>query len=119
MARIKYQEAAGLKVKRGRPAIGPEPTKAALARLYVRARLSLRDTARALGISKDRTLQALIEYGIARRPRTTKRGRLTDIPLALLKANIKAEGLRAHARRLGVSAPTLLEHVRRAKGGKK
>ena len=118
MARIKYQEAAGLEMKRGRPAIGPRPAKADLMRLYVRGRLSLRDTAEALGISKNMAAAALAEYGISRRPRTTKRGQLSDIPLALLLANIKAEGLRAHARTLGVSPATLAYHVRRFKGSK-
>lgn len=101
--------------RRGRKPL-PRPSKAALVRLYVRGRLSLRDTAAAVGLSKDVTARALAEYGIARRPRTTKRGQLTDIPLALLRANIKAEGLRAHARRLGVSPATLSDHVRRVKG---
>jgi hypothetical protein len=36
MARIKYQEAAGLEVKRGRPSIGPAPSKADLVKLPLR-----------------------------------------------------------------------------------
>jgi hypothetical protein len=117
MGRIRYLEAIGQKPKRGRPKIGPGPSKGDLVRLYVRGRLSIRDTAAALGISKDMTARALAEYGIARRPRTTKRGQLADIPVELLEANIRIEGLRGHARTLGVSAPTLFEHVRRTKAG--
>ncbi len=105
-----------VKPKRGRPAIGPRPAKAELVRLYVRGRLSLRDAAAALGCSKDIARAALIDYGIKPRPRTTKRGSLSDIPLELLEANIKAEGLRAHARTLGVSAAALLKHIRRMNG---
>jgi hypothetical protein len=104
------------KAKRGRPAIGPRPKKAELMRLYVRARLSLRDTAAALGVSKDITRAALADYGIKRRARTTRRSILADIPLALLRKNIRSEGLRGHARTLGVSPATLLDHVRRVQG---
>ena len=107
------------KPMRGRPAIGPRPAKAELVRLYVKGRLSLRDTAAALGISKNMAASALAEYGIPRRLRTAKRARLTDIPLSLLEANIRIEGLRGHARTLGISAPSLLEHIRRLKGPQK
>jgi hypothetical protein len=107
---------AKVKPKRGRPAIGPRPAKGELVRLYVRGRLSLRDTAAALGCSKDIARAALADYGIKARDRTTKRAILTDIPLSLLKANVKAEGLRAHARTLGVSASALLKHIRRMNG---
>lgn len=104
--------------KAGRPRLA-RPTKADLKRLYVRGRFSIRDTAEALGVTKDTAARALAEYGIPRRSPGTRRGVLADIPLALLKANVKAEGLRGHARTLGVSAPTLLAHMRRARGGKK
>lgn len=107
------------KRKAGRPR-GPWPTRAELKRLYVRGRLSLRETAAALGVTKDTAARALAESGIERRPHTFKRGRLADIPLALLKANIKREGLAAHARTLGVPTSTLADHMRRrAKVGPK
>jgi hypothetical protein len=102
----------------GRPRL-ERPTRAALEALYVRGRLSLRDTAAALGIGKDTAAAALAEYGIARRPKTTKRGVLADIPLELLEANVQAGGLKAHARTLGVAPSTLRAHIRRAKGGLK
>lgn len=98
--------------KAGRPRL-ERPSRAALVALYVRGRLSLRDTAATLAIGKDTVAAALAEYGIARRPRTTKRGQLDDIPLELLEANIRAEGLKAHARTLGVPTSTLAYHVRR------
>jgi hypothetical protein len=107
-----------VKRQRGRPAIGPRPAKDELVRLYVSGRLSLRETAAALKVSKDIARAALADYGIKRRARTTKRAILTDIPLSLLEANIKAEGLRAHARTLGVGAATLAAHVKRMRADK-
>lgn len=100
--------------RRGRPSgpAIPRPSKRELERLYVRARLSVRDVAGAFGLSKDTAARALREHGIKARPRTRKRSRLADIPLSLLEANIKAEGLRGHARTLGVDPSTLLSHVR-------
>lgn len=100
------------KRKAGRPRVA-RPSKRDLVRLYVRGRLPLRDAAAALGTTKDTAARALDEYGIPRRPRTAKRSELADIPLALLRINIRAEGLRGHARTLGVAPSTLLEHVRR------
>jgi len=41
MARIKYKEAAGQKVKRGKPAIGKKPGKAELKKLYVKKSKSI------------------------------------------------------------------------------
>ena len=98
----------------GRPRL-ERPSKAEIEALYVRARLSLRVTAEILGIGKDRAARTLAEYGIPRRPRTTRRGGLADIPLELLEANVKAEGLRAHARRLGVAPSTLRAHIKAAR----
>ena len=100
------------KRKAGRPR-SARPSKRDLVRLYVCGRLSIRDVALALGLRRDVTARALAEYGIPRRPRTTRRGVLADIPAALLRANIEAEGLRGHARTLGVAASTLAEYVRR------
>ena len=59
MARIKYQEAIGLEVKRGRPPAGPAPSKADLVQLYVKEDRSVRDVAAALGCSKDMVHRAL------------------------------------------------------------
>ena len=53
MARIKYLEALGLEVKRGRPPVGPAPSKADLVRLYVKEGRSVTDVAAVLDFSKD------------------------------------------------------------------
>lgn len=103
--------------KAGRPRQA-RPTKADLKRLYVRGRLSLRDTAMALGVTRDTAARAMAEYGIERRPRTAKRSKLADIPLALLRANVRIQGLRGHARVLGVSPAALHAHLWRARGVK-
>ena len=99
----------------------PRPTRAELQRLYIEGRYSIRETAELLGVSKDIINQALREYGIPRRPRNARRSQLADIPLHLLQSNIEAEGMRAHARRLGIDPATLREHVqkRRERGGAK
>ena len=49
MPRIKYQEAIGLEVKRGRSPAGPAPSKADLVKLYVKEERSVRDVAAVLG----------------------------------------------------------------------
>jgi len=92
------------------------PTKGELMRLYVRHRLSLRDVADALGMTRDTVSRALAEYGIPRRPGTIKKGKLADVPVDLLRTNVEAVGLRAHARELGVAPATLLRHLRRVQG---
>jgi len=53
MVRIKYKEAAGLEVKRGKPAIGKKPAKKELKILYVKESKSIREVAKILGCSKD------------------------------------------------------------------
>jgi hypothetical protein len=45
MARIRYKEAAGIEVRRGRPPAGPPPSKADLVKLYVKEGRSVRDVA--------------------------------------------------------------------------
>ncbi|MCJ7563831.1 MAG: hypothetical protein MUP52_04490 [Candidatus Aminicenantes bacterium] len=45
MVRIKYQEAAGREVKRGRPPAGPPPSRADLVKLYVKEARAVRDVA--------------------------------------------------------------------------
>jgi hypothetical protein len=53
MAKIKYQEAAGLEVKRGRPQAGPSPSRADLIKLYLKESRSVCDVAAVRGCSKD------------------------------------------------------------------
>jgi hypothetical protein len=45
MARIRYQEVAGLEMKRGRPPAGPPPSRADLVKLYVKEARAVRDVA--------------------------------------------------------------------------
>jgi hypothetical protein len=72
---------------------------------------------KALRVSKDAVARGLVEYGIGRRPRTFKRSVLADIPLELLEANVRAEGMKAHARRLGVAPATLRAYIKGKGGG--
>jgi len=111
MARIKYQEAAGLEVKRGRPPACPAPSKADLVKLYIKEVRSVRDVAAALGCSKDMVNRALKKYGIAARSNAS-RSRLRIIPLQDLKTAIREKGLRGTARSLGVDHSTLRHHLK-------
>jgi transposase-like protein len=116
MARIKYQEAAGLEVKRGRP-VGPRPapSKADLVKLYVKEEQSVRDVAAVLGYSKDAVHRGLKQYGIDARPNAS-RSRLRTIPLRNLKAAIRAKGISGTARDLLKSSRPLLFERARATG---
>jgi hypothetical protein len=111
MGRIKYLEAIGRTAKRGRPAAGPAPTKVDLARLYVQEGRSVRDTAAALGCTKDAVHRGLKQYGIAARPNAS-RSRLRTIPLQDLKAAVQEKGIRGTARDLGVDEGTVRHHLK-------
>jgi len=111
MARIKYQEAIGLEVKRGRPPLGPAPSKADLVRLYVKEEQSVRDVAAALGCSKDAVHRALKANGIDARS-SGPRSQLRAIPLRDLKAAIREKGIRGTARDLGVDEGTVRHHLK-------
>jgi len=100
--------------KRGRPSIGPAPTKAELIELYQRQGLSLRAAAEILGTSKEAVWRGLIEHGIRAR-KNTKSSRLAVYGLGELRRRVKADGLRPTARALNVSAPALLDYLRRHK----
>jgi hypothetical protein len=115
MSRIKYREAAGLEVKRGRPPAGPTPSKADLVKLYVKEERSVRDVAAALGCSKDAVHQGLKQYGIAARPNAS-RSRLRTISLQDLEAAILAKGISGTARDLRVDRSTLRHHLKTRKG---
>lgn len=114
MPRIKYHEAAGLEVKRGRPPAGKAPSKADLNKLYVNEGRSIRDVAAALGCSKDMVLRTLRKYNISIRPRVRKSA-LLEYPLRQLHAGIRDKGLRGFARDLGVSPGTIIHHLQTRK----
>jgi hypothetical protein len=111
MARIKYHEAAGLEVKRGRPPAGPAQSKADLVKFYVKKGRSVRDVAAVLGCSKDVVHRALTEYGIKARS-NARRSMLRTICLQDLKAAVRDKGLRGTASELGVDKSTLRHHLK-------
>ncbi len=113
MGGIKYLEAIGRKAKRGRPAAGPAPAKADLIRLYVREGQSVRDTADALGCTKDAVFRALRAYGIPARTRV-RRSRLQQIPPAVLKAAVQKKGIRGAALDLGIGEEAVRRYMKRA-----
>jgi len=108
--RIKYQEAAGLPVRRGRPPAGPAPSKADLVKLYVKEGRSVRDVAAVLGCSKDAVHRALKMYGIAARSRARKSA-LLEYSIRELQAGIRDKGLRGFAREMGISPGTILHYL--------
>jgi len=118
MGRIKYQEAAGLEVKRGRPPIGPPPSKADLVRLYVKEGRSIRDVAAALGCSKDAVHKALQAYGIKVRP-PAKRSRLRKLDQGKLFADLAEKGIDRTAESWGIPMRTLTEYLARLIRGNK
>lgn len=111
MTRIRYQEAAGLEVKRGRPSAGPAPSKEDLVRLYVKEGKSIREVADVLGCSKDIVHARLKDFGIAVRSRARRSG-LRKIPLRELKAAVRAKGISGVARDLGVDEGTVRHHLK-------
>ena len=111
MPRIKYQEAAGLEVKRGRPPAGPAPSKAELVKLYVQEGRSVRDVAALLGCSKDAVHRALAGYGIDARS-NARRSQLRTIPLRDLKAAVREKGIYGYAKELGIDEGTLRHHLK-------
>lgn len=110
MARIKYQEAVGLEVKRGKPAKGKKPEKKELHRLYVKESKSIREVAEILRCSKDIVYRALKEYEIERRP-DNKRSKLRNYDEAFLKMEVKQKGITQTAKELAVNISTLKKYI--------
>ncbi len=110
MPRIKYKEAAGMKAKRGKPAIGKRPEKAELKKFYVEESKSIREIGDILGCSKDMVYRALKEYGIERRT-DNKRSKLRNSDKAFLKKEVKQKGITQTARELAVNISTLRKYI--------
>jgi len=109
MARIKYKEAAGQEVKRGKPSIGEKPSKSELKKLYIKESRSIREAAELLGCSKDMIYRAMKEYGIERRL-GDKRSRLRYYKPSYLRKEVKEKGSERVAEELGVTTRTLRKH---------
>jgi len=117
MARIKYKEAAGLEVKKGKPAIGKKPGKAELRRLYIKESRSIREVAEGCGCSKDMVYRALKEYGIELRP-GFNRSRLRKYKLSILEKGVREKGVRGYSKELGVHENTLRYYLKGVREGK-
>jgi transposase len=117
LARIRYQQAVGHQVKRGRPAIGKKPDRKELKRLYVREALSIREISDILGCSKDMVSRALKQYRIEARPKV-KRSVLRKHDLKDLEARVKEKRIRGTARDLGIDESTLRHYLKKSKNVK-
>lgn len=117
MARIKYKEAIGIKVGRGRPSGGKRPDKKKLKRLYIEESKSIREVAEVLGSSKDMVYRSLKEYGIELRP-GFNRSKLRKYKLSHLEKGVREKGVRGYAKELGVHENTLRYYFKGARKGK-
>ena len=111
MARIKYKEALGLGVRRGKPPIGNKPGEKELRRLYVRESKSIREIAGLLGCTKDMVYRALRDYGIEART-NVKRSELRKKSQETLRVLAERKGVRGAARDLGINPSTLSRFLR-------
>ena len=114
MARIKYKEVVGLKVKKGKPPIGKKPSKSELRKFYIIKSKSIREVAEILGCTKDMVYRTLKEYGIETRA-NKRRSKLRNIKQSVLEREIKSKGIRGYARELGVDESTLRHHLKARK----
>ena len=110
MARIKYKEAIGLEVKRGRPAKGNKPSEKILKKLYIKESRSIREIVNILGCSKDMVYRGLKEYGIERRTKA-KRSGLHRYKLKYLERETKKNGFSQVANKLNVDVTTLRRYL--------
>ncbi len=118
MPRIKYKEAAGLKAKKGKPALGKRPEKAELKKLYVKESKSIREIAKILDCSKDMVYRGLKEHRIERRSPTSIK-KLADYPMENLVTDVQEKGIRGLARELGVTEGAIRHHLQKLDGDKK
>jgi transposase-like protein len=112
MARIKYKEAAGIEVKKGKPAKGKKPNKFVLNKLYIKELKSIREIADILGCSKDMIYRALMEYGIERRSKV-RESKLSNYDLKYIKETVREKGYRKGAQELGVDKSTLFRYLKK------
>jgi len=110
MVRIKYKEAAGIDVKRGRPAKGKKPTKSDLKKFYIKESNSIREIATILGCSKDMVYRALKEYGIERKS-NKKRSKLRHLDISTIRKKVDNSGITKAAQELGVDIRTLKKYI--------
>jgi len=112
MARIRYKEALGIEVKKGKPAIGEKPKIKDLHKLYINESMSIREIAEALKCSKDMVYRSLKEYNFKRRP-DNKRSKLRKIEKSVLKDKIKEKGITQAAREFRVDIRTFKKYIGR------
>ena len=112
MANIRYKEAVGLEVKKGKVAIGMKPNKEELEKLYTKESKSIRKIANILGCSKDMIYRALLEHGIEMRQHT-RESKLSKYSIEDLQKIVSKEGYRGAARILGVGYTTLRAYLKR------
>lgn len=111
MPRIKYQETAGLEVRRGRPAlIIDESERARLHRLYIIEERSTRDVAAILKIGEATVRRRLRGAGIEVRP-NVKRSRLRALDQKRLFADIAEYGVDKTALRWSIPERTLKAYL--------
>jgi len=114
MPRIKYSEAIGLEVKRGRPAKGNKPSKKELLKLYIKENKSIREVGQELNCTKDMVARALIEYGIERKE-MKRISKLSEYSLEVLRKTVEEVGYMEAASRFGVGKTTLYSYLIRRK----
>ena len=118
MARIKHSRDAGLKSKRGRPPIGPIPSKADLVRLYVKEGRSIREIGEVLKCSKDMVYRALNTHKIQRRSKGQRKLKLKNYGISFIKRQVKKKGQVTVAEELGVNQSTLSRYLRKTEVNK-
>ena len=111
MGRIKYQEAAGLEVKRGRPRrMVEEKEKERLTRFYVVQELSTREIAKVMKISDASVKRRLHAAGVVMRS-NARRSRLRLLNQARLFSDIIDLGVDRTAAKWGISERTLKHYL--------
>jgi len=110
MARIKYKEAVGIEVKKGRPTKSKKPSKAQLQKLYIKESRSIREIANILGCSKDIVYRSLKEHGINTR-RGYKRSKLRKYRTDFIIQEIKKNGFKNTAIKLNIDVSSLRRYI--------